>query len=103
VLAAAFLAWGIPTAQSITLVQSAAPDLPIIASGGLRTGLEIAKCIALGACLGGMASPFLKAAVISPEKTIQTIKNIKRELQVAMFAVGASNLDQLAHTELIKK
>ncbi|MEA2008593.1 MAG: alpha-hydroxy-acid oxidizing protein, partial [Chloroflexota bacterium] len=75
----------------------------IFASGGLRSGVDIAKCLALGATLGGMAIPFLKAATISPEKTIQIIKNIKRELQVAMFAAGVGNLTTLAHTPLTKK
>ena len=61
-LAAAFLDWGIPTAESILQVRRAAPGIPIFASGGLRTGLDIAKSIALGATLGGMAIPYLKAA-----------------------------------------
>jgi len=52
-LAAAFLDWGIPTSEAILNVRRAAPTLPIFASGGLRSGLDIAKCIALGANLGG--------------------------------------------------
>jgi isopentenyl-diphosphate delta-isomerase len=94
-LAAAFLDWGIPTAESIVQVRRATPEIPIIASGGLRTGLDIAKCLALEANLGGMASPFLKAAVISVEETIQTIHEVQREIQVAMFAAGAKNVHEL--------
>jgi len=101
-LAAAFREWGIPTADSIKQVHRAAPQLPIIASGGLRTGLDIAKCIALGATLGGMAAPLLKAATQSLEATLQTIQEIQRELQVTMFVAGASDLDALQRTPLIK-
>jgi isopentenyl-diphosphate delta-isomerase len=94
-LAAAFLDWGIPTAVSIAQVRDSVPKTPIFASGGLRTGLDIAKCIALGATLGGMAGPFLKAAVRSVEETIQTIHEVKREIQISMFAAGASQLKEL--------
>ena len=94
-LAAAFIDWGIPTAESILNVKQAAPDVTIFASGGLRDGIDIAKCIALGATLGGMASPFLKAAVRSLEETIQTIDEVRREIRVCMFAAGAAGLKQL--------
>jgi isopentenyl-diphosphate delta-isomerase len=72
----------------------------IFASGGLRDGLDIAKCIALGATLGGMASPFLKAAVRSIEDTIQAINEIRRQMQVCMFATGAGDLENLRKAEL---
>jgi isopentenyl-diphosphate delta-isomerase len=99
-LAGAFLDWGIPTAETIHNVKQAAPDLTIFASGGIRNGLDIAKSIALGATLGGMASPFLKAAVKSTQDTVQTIAEIKRQIQVCMFAAGAGDLTQLKQTEL---
>ncbi len=101
-LAAAFIDWGISTADSIQLVRRAAPYLPVFASGGIRTGIEITKSISLGASLGGMASPFLKAAAISTEATIQTIQEITREIQVCMFAVGAKNINDLQNTPLKK-
>ncbi len=101
-LAAAFVDWGIPTAQAILNVRRAAPELIVIASGGLRTGVDIAKCLALGARLGGMASPFLKAAARSTEEVIRVIYELRREIQVCMFAAGAGNLDQLAQVELIR-
>jgi isopentenyl-diphosphate delta-isomerase len=100
-LAAAFIDWGIPTAASILQVRKAAPGMLLFASGGLRTGVEIAKCIALGAVLGGMAGPFLKAAVDSTELTVQTIQEIGKEIQVCMFAAGAGNLTDLQKTELV--
>jgi isopentenyl-diphosphate delta-isomerase len=99
-LAAAFVDWGIPTAEAIINVRKAAPDLTVIASGGLRSGVDIAKCIALGARLGGMASPFLKAAAVSLEETVETLTEVRREIQVCMFASGAGDLDALRKTEL---
>lgn len=101
-LAAAFADWGIPTAESIIQVRQSAPGLPIFASGGIRTGVEIAKSIALGASLGGMAGPFLKAAAISLEQTILTIQEVTRELRLSMFAAGAANLSTLQNTPLIR-
>jgi isopentenyl-diphosphate delta-isomerase len=99
-LAAAFIDWGIPTSQAILNVRRTAPHLPVIASGGLRSGLDIAKCIALGASLGGMASPFLKAAARSLDETVQTIAEIAREIRVCMFAAGAGSLEALQKTPL---
>jgi isopentenyl-diphosphate delta-isomerase len=100
-LAASLIDWGIPTSESVVQVVNAVPQIPIFASGGIRTGIDIAKCIALGAVIGGMAGPFLKAAVISIDQTIQTILEIKREIHIAMFATGSSKLQDL-HQKLIK-
>jgi isopentenyl-diphosphate delta-isomerase len=99
-LAAAFIDWGIPTAQALINVKSGAPGLTVFASGGLRDGIDIAKCIALGADLGGMAGPFLKAADKSLQATLETIKLIKTQIQVAMFASGSGNIDQLRQVSL---
>ncbi len=101
-LAAAFLDWGIPTSDSITYVRQAAPSMKIIASGGLRSGIDIAKCIALGASMGGMAGPYLKTATQSVEATIQAIQEIAREIQVCMFASGVATTQQLHNTPLVK-
>jgi isopentenyl-diphosphate delta-isomerase len=76
--------------------------LMIIASGGLRSGVDIAKCIALGACMGGMAGPFLKSAARSLEDTVQTIEELKREIQVCMFAAGAGNIESFHKVQMIK-
>lgn len=99
-VAAAFVDWGIPTAESIQNVRNTAPNMKVIASGGLRDGVEIAKCLALGATLGGLASPFLKAAAVSTEAVIETIAELARELRIAMFASGAGNIEQLQETPL---
>jgi isopentenyl-diphosphate delta-isomerase len=102
-LAAVFADWGIPTAGAILNVRRVAPQLLVFASGGLRSGVDIAKCLALGASLGGMAFPFLKAAGHSLEKTIETIAGTCRELQVCMFAAGVGSLEELRRIELIKR
>jgi isopentenyl-diphosphate delta-isomerase len=94
-LAATFVGWGIPTADSILNVRKAAPEMTIFASGGLKDGLDIAKCIALGATLGGMAGQFLKAAAISTKSAVQMMKLTKRQIEVAMFASGVEKLDGL--------
>ena len=101
-LAAAFIDWGIPTADAILNVRRAAPNLTVFASGGLRTGLDIAKCVALGASLGGMAGPFLKAAAQSVELTVQIIEEISREIRACMFAAGVGNIEQLQKIRLVE-
>lgn len=100
-VAAAFRDWGIPTAESLKMVRQAAPKILTFASGGLRNGVDIAKCIALGACLGGMAGPFLKAANRSLSETAQTIAEVIRELRICMFVSGAADIQQLQNMPLI--
>ncbi len=103
-VAATFRDWGIPTAESIQMVREAAPQLPVIASGGLRNGLDIAKSIALGARLAGMAGPFLKAAVISTDAVMETISATTAELRTTMFCIGVASLDELRDTpHLLRK
>jgi len=94
-LAATFVGWGIPTANSILNVKKAAPDMKVFASGGLKDGLDIAKCIALGATLGGLASLFLKAAAFSTEKTEETLKLTQMQIRVAMFAAGVGEIGKM--------
>ncbi|MBI5054146.1 MAG: type 2 isopentenyl-diphosphate Delta-isomerase [Chloroflexi bacterium] len=101
-VAAAFIGWGVTTSESILNVRDAAPGLPVIASGGLRDGLDIAKCIALGATLGGMASPFLKAADKSVEAVVETINELAREIRIVMFGVGAKDIESFRKIPLIK-
>jgi isopentenyl-diphosphate delta-isomerase len=102
-LAAVFSDWGIPTAEVIQNVTQTAPHMTIIASGGLRNGVDIAKCLALGATLGGMAGPFLKTASQSVDETIKLINRITQEIRVCMFASGSATLDQLRDGRLVKK
>jgi isopentenyl-diphosphate delta-isomerase len=95
-LAATFVGWGIPTAESLQLVRQAAPGVTVFASGGIKDGLDIAKCVALGATLGGMAGKFLKAAATSSEQTAEMLQLTRRQLQVTMFAAGVGKLEGLA-------
>ena len=95
-LAATFVGWGIPTAESIVSVKRAVPGMTVFASGGIKDGLDIAKCIALGATLGGMAGQFLKAAAVSTEKAVDMMKLTKRQIEVTMFAAGVETLEGLA-------
>ncbi len=92
--------WGIPTAVSI-VETSDRTNLEIIASGGLRTGVEVAKSIALGASLGGMAKPFLKRAVEGREALAEHIDHIIREIKVVMFLVGAKNVEELGRVPVV--
>lgn len=101
-LAATFVGWGIPTSDSILNVKKAIPDMTIFASGGIKDGLDIAKCVALGATLGGMAGQFLKAAAVSAEKAVEMIKLTKRQIEVTMFSSGAGNLEELRNNKVVK-
>jgi isopentenyl-diphosphate delta-isomerase len=99
-LAAAFLEWGIPTATALRGVHGALLGIPLIASGGLRNGVDLAKCVALGASLGGMAGPFLRSAAESPQAVNDLIRLTIAQLRVAMFAAGCATLDALRQAEL---
>jgi isopentenyl-diphosphate delta-isomerase len=101
-IAAAFLDWGIPTAKSIENVRWMTRTHPIIASGGLRDGIDVAKCLCLGATLGGLAGPFLKAAALSPEAVLETIDQLTRELRITMFAAGAGTIEDLQRLSLVE-
>jgi isopentenyl-diphosphate delta-isomerase len=90
-----FWDWGIPTAISLIEVKRAVKKTPIIASGGLRNGLEVAKCIALGADMCAMAYPFLKAAAQSTDSLFRYMNLILAELKGTMFLLGSRNIEML--------
>jgi len=100
-VAGAFIDWGIPTAVSIQYCRRAAPDLTIFASGGIKNGIDVAKCIALGASAAGLAGDFLRAADKGgAEGVVELTATITDELRVAMFCAGAVDLKALANTPL---
>ncbi len=101
-IAAAFRDWGIPTAEAIRQVHQTVPNTPIFASGGLRSGVDAAKVLALGASLAGIAGPFLKAASRSHEASSALADDILSELRICMFASGAANLAALRETQLVE-
>ncbi len=101
-IAESFASWGIPTAQSIRLVRQGAPKVTVIASGGIRTGVEAAKAIALGADAVGMATPLLKLAALSAQAVVEHLTGVGQELRIAMFCSGARNLQELKDTPVIK-
>jgi len=89
-----FAGWGIPTPESIAQVASV-PGVTVIGSGGLRNGLDVAKAIALGADLTGMAFPFLRPATESTDAVVRTVERVVRELRVTMLCVGARTIEEL--------
>lgn len=101
-VAEAFLDWGIPTADALVKVRSSFPDIPIFASGGLKTGMDVAKSLALGANLAGMASVFLKSAVVSLDHLIETITIIERIIRISMFVTGSKDLTSFSTGKIIK-
>src|SRR3982074_982485 len=97
-LALAFSEWGIPTAEALVLTHGAAPQLPLIASGGLKHGLDAAKALGLGADLTGFAHAVLAAASEGEESVRRLLDGFAWQLRVAMFCAGAPNIAALKAT-----
>ena len=95
-----FWEWGIPTAIS-TVEVSQSVKIPVLSSGGIRTGLDMAKAIAIGADAAGIALPLLKEAYHGPEAVKAKLEKFINELKVAMYLVGASNLEELKNCDLV--
>lgn len=100
-VAASFRDWGIPTTTSIRMVRDVDAHIPLVASGGLTTGIDIAKAIALGADVAALASPILRVAIASPEALAAKIEVLKRQLTIAMFLTGSPDIVALKHAQLI--
>lgn len=94
-LGAVFGEWGIPTASSIKNVRKINKTIPLVAVGGIRTGLDVAKCLALSAHVVGMAQPMLEKAIKSEDELFRFIEQIMLELKVAMLASGAQSIADL--------
>ena len=97
-VAAAFADWGLPTADAIRLAREAVPGGALIASGGIRSGVDAAMAIALGADLVGIAGSMLRAAAAGAETLDAAVTEIVDTLRIAMFCAGASDLGGLSRT-----
>lgn len=97
----AFAGWGIPTADSVAMVRAANPSIPLIASGGMRNGVEAATAIALGADLAGFAAPLLRAAAESATAAHDLLAALVAELRIAMFCSGAGTVAQLKQVGVV--
>lgn len=91
--------WGIPT--PISIVEASTAHLPLIATGGVRSGLDIARAITLGASIVGMAFPFLKAASESYESVCELLETVIAQLKVAMQLTGAASIKQLQEVDVV--
>ena len=96
-----FTDWGVPTAIATYEVTQIAGNIPVIASGGVRTGVDIAKAIALGAQIGGVALPVLAPAMIDAGSVQHYLETVIQGLKATMFLVGASTLEELRKVPLI--
>ena len=101
-IAGLFAGWGIPTAEAIAEVRDALPTTPLIGSGGIRSGLDVAKAIALGADLAGSAAPHLlrTGAAHDAQAIIDGLRGLVQELRITMFLVGAPDIAALRCTPL---
>ena len=100
-IAQAFAGWGTPSAQAISSVRRACPGAHLIASGGIRDGIDAAKAIRLGADLVGQAAGVLDAALIGPEAVIEHFQILIQQLRIACFCTGSANLVALAQAPLL--
>jgi isopentenyl-diphosphate delta-isomerase len=91
-VAAAFADWGLPTAEALVLARQTAPDATLFASGGIRDGMDVAKALALGANLAGLAGPFLRAAADGEDACNAFAEALIEVLRTVMFATGAKDL-----------
>ncbi len=103
--AEAFAGWGIPTAECVVEARAALDDAdyPLVASGGMRTGVDAAKALALGANLAGFGRALLRGATDSSEAVEGQLARVELELRAAMFAIGAGDVDALKKTERLAR
>lgn len=97
-VAAAFADWGVSTADALRAAREAAPGLTVLASGGVRDGVDVAKCLALGARAVGMARPLLQAA--QADRAGEAVRVATEQLRIATWAAGAPRADALGAEHL---
>ncbi|PUA31971.1 MAG: type 2 isopentenyl-diphosphate Delta-isomerase [Candidatus Terraquivivens tikiterensis] len=95
-----FMEWGIPTAAA-TIEAYASTRIPVISSGGIRSGLDVAKSIAIGASMAGIARPLLQQAVVGPDRVLMVLRQFISELKTAMFLTGCRDVDSLKRAEVV--
>jgi isopentenyl-diphosphate delta-isomerase len=95
-----FAGWGVSSPESIRQVRRV-EGVTVIGSGGLRTGIDIAKSIALGADLAGLAWPFLAAATESAEQVAACVRRLIHELKICMFCIGAQTIPALQAARIL--
>lgn len=100
-IAETFRDWGIPTARALVEARAACPDATLIASGGIRDGLDAAKAIRLGANLVGQAAGVLSAALQGEDAVVAHFEDRMAELRIACFCTGSASLAQLRHARLL--
>src|SRR5690625_3844413 len=99
--AEAFNNWGTPTKDCIVSVKSKLPEVPIVASGGMKTGLDAAKAITIGANIVGYARQLLQAATESVDNVLKTMEQIELELKMTMFGIGVKTITELQQTKRV--
>jgi isopentenyl-diphosphate Delta-isomerase len=99
-LGKAFWDWGIPTPQAVREARAAAPELPIIATGGLASGLDAARALALGADLAGFAGHLFRAAASGPDGALREAAALLEELKTTLFLLGVPRPSLLSEDHL---
>ncbi|GHB33594.1 type 2 isopentenyl-diphosphate Delta-isomerase [Salinicola rhizosphaerae] len=99
-VAMAFADWGIPTAEALQAIHARVPALPLIASGGIRDGIEVAKALRLGACLVGQAAATLAGASESSDAVVAHFRVLIEQLRIACFCTGSPDIAALKRARL---
>lgn len=103
-IASDFRGWGLSTVDCLTeIFKTGKPKIPVIASGGLRNGIDLAKSLALGASMGGFGRALLPAAHHSPEALVTELEIIKHELKIALFACGVRRPAECSGSMIFKR
>lgn len=99
--AEAFNQWGLPTKDCLVSVRSKLSSTPLVASGGMKTGLDAAKAITIGADVVGYARTLLQAATESVEEVMKVMDQIEFEMKMAMFGIGVTSIEELKNTKRV--
>jgi isopentenyl-diphosphate delta-isomerase len=94
-----FWSWGIPTPASI--VECASTGAQVIASGGIRSGIDVAKSLALGASLAGTALPLLGPATRETSEVVKSLRGFERALRTSMFLTGSRDISKLKSAPIV--